>query len=233
MSDELRKANAALRAQIREMQSRAAAIGIPLPTGGVDLGTGERVPQFKVLGLEFGDATPYEQRYEDLLEAKTDIGKQVAEYNRAQADAATVAKFESQNLSNRQQSAMLAAEQRARFMGQEFDQAFQAKVMNASKISDIANQNFTAEQQVQLENSRAANTMNLQNLSNSQALVMAEAAALAQLDTANLNNRQQAAVQNAQNFLQVDMANLSNLQQTELKIIFCIFRARISYSFCS
>ena len=134
----------------------------------------------------------------------------------AQADAQTVARFESQNLSNRQQSAMLAAEQRARFMGQEFDQAFQAKVMNASKISDIANQNFTAEQQVQLENSRAVNTMNLQNLSNSQALVMAEASALAQLDVANLNNRQQAAVQNAQNFLQIDMANLSNRQQTEL-----------------
>ena len=134
----------------------------------------------------------------------------------AMADAKTVAAFEAQNLSNRQQSAMLAAEQRARFMGQEFDQVFQMKVMNASKISDIANQNFTAEQQVQLENSRAANTVNLQNLSNSQALVMAEASALAQLDTANLSNRQQAAVQNAQNFLQVDMANLSNKQQTEL-----------------
>ena len=91
MSDELRKRNAALRAQIAEMRSQAAAIGIPLSTGGLDLGTGERVPEFKVLGLEFGDATPYEQRYEDLLEAKTDIGKQVAEYNRAQADAATAA----------------------------------------------------------------------------------------------------------------------------------------------
>ena len=134
----------------------------------------------------------------------------------AMADAKTIAQFESQNLSNRQQSAMLAAEQRAKFVGMEFDQAFQMKVMNAAKSSDIANQNFTAEQQVQLENSRIANTMNLQNLSNAQALVMAEAAALAQLDTANLNNRQQAAVQNAQNFLQVDMANLSNQQQTEL-----------------
>ena len=134
----------------------------------------------------------------------------------AQADAATVAKFESQNLSNRQQSAMLAAEQRAKFLGQEFDQAFQTKVQNASRIADIANQNFTAEQQVQLENSRVANTMNLQNLSNSQALVMSEAAALAQLDVSNLNNRQATAVQNAQNFLQVDMANLSNQQQTEL-----------------
>ena len=134
----------------------------------------------------------------------------------AQADAATTAQFEAQNLSNRQQRAMLAAQQRAQFIGQEFDQAFQSRVQNASRIADVANQNFTAEQQVQLENSRAANTMNLNNLSNRQALVMSEAAALAQLDTANLNNRQQAAVQNAQSFLQMDMANLSNRQQTEL-----------------
>ncbi len=134
----------------------------------------------------------------------------------AQADAATVAQFEAQNLSNRQQRAMLAAQQRAEFMGQEFDQAFQARVQNASRIADVANMNFTAEQQVALENSRAANTMALQNLSNNQAMVMAEAAALSNLDMANLNNRQQAAVQNAQNFLSMDMANLNNRQQTEL-----------------
>ena len=134
----------------------------------------------------------------------------------AQADAATVAQFEAQNLSNRQQRAMLAAQQRAAFMEMEFTQEFQARVQNAAKISDVANMNFTAEQQVQLENSRAVNTMNLNNLSNSQAMVMAEAAALAQLDTQNLNNRQQAAVNNAQSFLQMDMANLSNQQQTEL-----------------
>jgi hypothetical protein len=131
----------------------------------------------------------------------------------AQADAATIASFESQNLSNRQQRAMLAAQQRATFIGQEFDQAFQARVANASRIADVANMNFTAEQQVALENSRAANTINLQNLSNRQAMVMAEAAALAQLDISNLNNRQQAAVQNAQNFLQMDLTNLSNEQQ--------------------
>ena len=134
----------------------------------------------------------------------------------AQADASTQASFEAQNLSNRQQRAMLAAEQRARFMGQEFDQAFQARVQNSARIGDIANMNFTAEQQVQLENSRIANTMNLTNLSNKQAMLMAEAGALANLDMANLNNRQQAAVQNAQNFLQVDMANLSNRQQTDI-----------------
>ena len=134
----------------------------------------------------------------------------------AQADAQVVAQFEAQNLSNRQQRAMLSAQQRATFMGQEFDQAFQARVQNSARIGDIANMNFTAEQQVQLENSRAANTMNLNNLSNSQAMVMAEASALAQMDAANLNNRQQSAVQNAQNFLQMDMANLSNQQQTEL-----------------
>ena len=132
----------------------------------------------------------------------------------AQADANTVRTFELQNLSNRQQRAMLAAQQRASFIGQEFDQAFQARVQNAAKISDIANRNFTAEQQIQLENSRIANTVNLQNLSNRQALVLAEASALTGLDTSNLTNRQQAAVENAKAFLQVDMANLSNQQQT-------------------
>ena len=134
----------------------------------------------------------------------------------AQADAQVVASFESQNLSNRQQRAMLAAEQRAKFMGMEFDQAFQARVQNASRIADVANMNFNAEQQIALENSRIANTMELTNLSNRQALIMAEAGALSNLDMSNLSNRQQAAVQNAQNFLQVDMANLSNRQQTDI-----------------
>jgi len=134
----------------------------------------------------------------------------------AQADASVFAQFEAQNLSNRQQRAMLAAQQRAQFIGQEFDQAFQARVANAARIADVANMNFNAEQQVILENSRAANTMNLANLNNKQAVVMAEAAALSQLDMANLNNRQQAAVQNAQNFLQVDMANLSARQQVSM-----------------
>lgn len=134
----------------------------------------------------------------------------------AQADAQMVGRFEAQNLSNRQQAAMLAAEQRAKFMGQDFDQAFQMRVQNASRVADIANQNFTAEQQVLLENSKLANTVNLNNLANRQAVVMAEAASLAQLDVSNLSNRQQSAVQNAQNFLQVDMANLSNQQQTDL-----------------
>jgi hypothetical protein len=134
----------------------------------------------------------------------------------AQADAQVQASFESANLSNRQQRAMLAAQQRAQFIGQEFDQAFQARVQNSAKIADIANRNFTAEQQVALENSRAAQTMNLNNLTNRQAITMAEASALANLDMSNLSNRQQSAVQNAQSFLQMDMANLSNQQQMDM-----------------
>jgi len=134
----------------------------------------------------------------------------------AAADAQTVAQFEVQNLSNRQQRAMLAAQQRAEFLGLEFNQAFQARVANSARIGDIANMNFTAEQQIALENSRAANTVNLQNLNNRQAKVMAEAAALSQLEITNLSNRQQAAVQNAQNFMQMDLTNLSNEQQTSM-----------------
>ena len=134
----------------------------------------------------------------------------------AQSDAQTVFNLGIQNLSNRQQRAVIAAEQRAKFMAQDFDQQFQTRVTNAAKISDIANQNFNAETQVTLENARLAQSVDLANLNNRQALVLADAAQIANLETTNLNNRQQAAVQNAQAFLQMDMANLQFEQQTNL-----------------
>lgn len=134
----------------------------------------------------------------------------------AQADANTRAQFESQNLSNRQATAIFSAQQRAAFLGQEFDQNFQTRVLNSAKVADIANMNFTAEQNIAMENSRIVNTMNLENLSNRQAMVLAKSAALANLDVANLNNRQQAAVQNAQAFLQMDLTNLDNAQKNEV-----------------
>ena len=134
----------------------------------------------------------------------------------AQLDARTVATFEAQNLTNRQQAAMARAQYRAQFMQQEFDQGFQTRVRNAATVSDIANRNFTADQQIALENARLTQTVDLANLNNNQAVTMAQASALSQLDIANLNNRQQAAVQNAQNFLQLDTANLSNAQQASI-----------------
>jgi hypothetical protein len=134
----------------------------------------------------------------------------------AAADAQTTFQMGIQNLSNRQQMAVLSAQQRAQFLGQEFDQAFQTRVVNAAKVSDAANQTFGAQVQITLENARLAQTMDLANLSNSQAMIMATAAQISNLETANLNNRQQAAVVNAQSFLQMDLANLANTQQTEL-----------------
>ena len=134
--------------------------------------------------------------------------------------AATDAKvFETmglQNLSNRQQTAMVLAEQRAKFLGQEFDQNFQTKVLNAARIADIADKNFTADVTIALENARLTGTMDLQNLSNRQALVLAKTAQVASLETANLNNRQQVAVENAKAFLTLDVKNLDNRQQTAL-----------------
>jgi len=134
----------------------------------------------------------------------------------AMADAQTFAKFEAQNLSNRQQTAMFAAEQRANFLGMEFTQEFQSRVANAAKISDIANMNFTAETQIALENARMAQTVDITNLNAKNAKMMSDAAAMSQMDMANLNNRQQAAVMNAQAFLQMDMKNMDLEQQTEL-----------------
>lgn len=134
----------------------------------------------------------------------------------ASQDAKTVASFEMQNLSNRQQTAMFAAQQRAQFLGLEFNQEFQARVTNAAKISDIANMNFSAEQQIALENARMAQTVDITNLNAKNAKIMADAAAMSQVDMANLNNRQQANIQAANAFLQMDMANLSNEQQTTM-----------------
>lgn len=134
----------------------------------------------------------------------------------ASADAAAYREMESQNLSNRQQVAVLSAQQRAQFLGQEFDQAFQTRVLNASKIADIANMNFTAEQQVYLENARLAQSVDLANLNNRQATVIANAATIANMETANLSARQQTRVANAQNFLQMSIANMNNQQQMAL-----------------
>jgi len=134
----------------------------------------------------------------------------------ASQDAATFAKFEAQNLSNRQQTALFAAEQRASFLKMDFDQDFQARVATAAKISDIANMNFTADQQIALENARIASTTNIANMSAKNAKVMADAAAMATMDLANLSNEQQAQVENAKNFLSMDLANLNNEQQTEV-----------------
>jgi hypothetical protein len=134
----------------------------------------------------------------------------------AMADAQTFAKFESQNLSNRQQTTMFAAQQRAQFLNLEFSQEFQARVANASRIADVANMNFTAEQQIALENARMAQTVDITNLNAKNAKMMSDAAAMSQMDMQNLNNRQQAAVMNAQSFLAMDMKNMDFAQQTEM-----------------
>ena len=85
MSSELKAQNDALRKKLLEMKTQAAAAGIPLSTGGLDTSTGERVPAFKFLGLEFGDATPYDERQEALLNQITNYGGQIADYNAEQS----------------------------------------------------------------------------------------------------------------------------------------------------
>ena len=134
----------------------------------------------------------------------------------AAADAKVFEQMGLQNLSNRQQTAILVGEQRAKFLGQEFDQNFQTKVLNAARIADIADKNFSADVTIALENARLTSTMDLQNLSNRQALVLAKTAQIANLETTNLNNRQQVAVENAKAFLTMDIKNLDNRQQTNL-----------------
>tara|TARA_R110000822_G_scaffold68546_1_gene166700 strand:+ start:19 stop:2082 length:2064 start_codon:yes stop_codon:yes gene_type:complete len=131
-------------------------------------------------------------------------------------DSQTSAQFELTNLSNRQQSAMFAAEKRAEFLNLEFTQEFQTRVTNAAKISDIANMNFSADVQIALENAQLAQSVDLSNLSAKNAKILADSAAMTQLDMTNLNNRQQAGIQAASAFMNMDMRNLDNEQQTSM-----------------
>lgn len=134
----------------------------------------------------------------------------------AAADAKVFEQMGLQNLSNRQQIAMLTGQQRAQFLGQEFDQAFQTRVLNAARVADIADKNFDAQTTIALENARLTNTMDVANLSARNAVVLAKAAQMSQLETTNLNNRQQAVVENAKAFLTMDIRNLDARQQTTL-----------------
>ena len=134
----------------------------------------------------------------------------------AQQDAKTVAEFELKNLSNKQQAALFAAEQRANFLKLEFDQEFETRVLNAAKITEIANTNYDAEVQIALENARMAQTVDIANLDARNAKILADAAAMTNVDIANLNNRQAAAVQRANAFLEMDMTNLNNEQTTRV-----------------
>ena len=131
-------------------------------------------------------------------------------------DAQTHAKFNLQNLSNKQQTALVNAQLRATLTGQELTNEQQERVMNAAKISEVNNMNFTAEQTVALENAKLMQNMNLANLNTSQQTALQNAATLAGMDTKNLDARLTTAVQNARDFLQMDMANLTNKQQAEV-----------------
>ena len=134
----------------------------------------------------------------------------------AQADAKVFENMGLVNLSNRQQTAILVAQQRADFLKQDFDDNFKAKVLNAAKISDIANKNFDAATTIALENARIVSSMDIANLSARNAVVLAKAAQMANLETTNLNNRQLVAVENSKAFLAMDLKNLDNKQQTNL-----------------
>ena len=134
----------------------------------------------------------------------------------AMQDAKAFQTFELQNLSNKQQAAVLNAQMRATILGKELDNQQQAAVINASKFTEANNMNFTADQTVALENSKMAQQMELTNVSNTQAMAVQKAAAIVGMDAANLNNRQQAEQQNAKAFLDMDMKNLDNKQQAEI-----------------
>ena len=131
-------------------------------------------------------------------------------------DAKVHSQFNLQNLSNKQQTALVNAQLRATLTGQELTNEQQTRVLNAAKVSEVNNLNFTSEQQVALENAKLMQGMKLANLNTAQQTALQNAATLAGMDTKNLDARLTTAVQNARDFLQIDMTNLTNKQQAEV-----------------
>ena len=131
----------------------------------------------------------------------------------AAADAQVHQQFALQNLSNRQQTAIINAQMRAAMQGQELTNEQQARAANAAKISEINNLNFTSEQTIALENAKLMQGINLSNLTNTQQAALQNAATLAGMDTKNLDSRLTSGIENARQFLQMDMKNLDHKQQ--------------------
>jgi len=150
-------------------------------------------------------ARPAVEQVEAMLEkrglSRSSIGKNAlfnaiiqAAMPIAQMDAQTNFQRETQNLNNKQQTALF----------------------NAQNVMQIDMANFTAEQQSRIHNSNLFQTMTMQNLNNEQQAAMQNAVNMANMDMQNASFAQQAQIQNAQNFLQMDMQNLNNEQQSRL-----------------
>jgi hypothetical protein len=108
----------------------------------------------------------------------------------AQADASVIASFEAQNLSNRQQRALLAAEQQ------------QVALENSRAANTMNLANLGNRQALVMSEAAALANMDMANLNNRQQAAVMNAQSFLQMDMANLSNQQQTEMFKAQQQVQ-------------------------------
>ena len=156
----------------------------------------------------------------------------------AQGNALALKERATQNLGNKQQSAILEAQLGQQGSITQFQstaelQAINAKLANEMGIANLSTDqqtgiynatsqlgmdmaNLTNSQQTALANSKWVQTATLTNVTNDQQATIANATLLAQMDMSNADAITKASIANAQNFLSMDMANLNNEQQASI-----------------
>ncbi len=134
----------------------------------------------------------------------------------AQADAATFAAMDMENVRNKQAVALSNAAAAQRFELQNLDNRQAIAVQNSMNNANLQLTNLSNTQEAVLAQAQLRAGLQNTTLSISENVAIANAARYAEVNNLNLTNRQQASILESSQNLEIEMANLSNVQQTAL-----------------
>lgn len=134
----------------------------------------------------------------------------------AQADAATFAAMDMENVRNEQAVALANAAAAQNFELANLSNEQAANLQNSMNNANVQLKNLSNEQEAVLATAQFKAALLGQELDISANIAIANAARYAAVNDINLTNRQQTAILKSSQNLEVEMANLSNAQQTAL-----------------
>jgi len=134
----------------------------------------------------------------------------------AQADAATYAAMDMENVRNAQAVALANAAAAQNFELANLSNEQAVRIQNSMNNANLQLKNLSNEQEAVLAQAQFKAALQGQELSISANVALANAARYAAVNDINLTNRQQTSILKSTQNLEVEMANLSNAQQTAL-----------------
>ena len=134
----------------------------------------------------------------------------------AQADAATFANMDIENMRNKQTVALANAAAAQGFELANLSNEQATRIQNSMNNANLQLTNLSNEQEAVLATAGFKASLQGQELSISANVALANAARYASVNDINLNNRQQTSLLKSTQNLEVEMTNLSNSQQTAL-----------------